>query len=61
MSITEFFSMGGYGLFVWSAIGLTAMLVIIEINIVRSQFKKVVQRIKRIQQLRNVKTVGDQS
>lgn len=61
MSITEFFSMGGYGLFVWSAIGLTAMLVIIEINIVRSQFIKVVQRIKRIQQLRNVKTVGDQS
>ena len=61
MNIAEFFAMGGYGQFVWSAIGLTLILITIEIITVRRQYKKVVQRIKRIQQIRNVDALGDPS
>ena len=61
VNIAEFFFMGGYGKFVWSAIGLTLILIMIEIITVRSQYKKVVQRIRRIQQIREVDTSGDQS
>ena len=61
MNITEFFSMGGYGQFVWSSIGLTLFMIIFEIITVRKQFKKVVQRIKRIQQIRKVDAAGEPS
>lgn len=61
MNITEFISMGGYGPFVWSSIGLTLMMIIFEIITVRKQFNKVVQRIKRIQQIRKVDAAGETS
>ena len=61
MNIAEFFVMGGYGQFVWSAIGLTLILITIEIITVRRQYKKVVQRIKRIHQIRIADSIGGQS
>jgi len=60
MNIEAFFEMGGYGEFVWSAFGLTLLLITIEIVVVRNQFKKVVQRVKRIQQLRKADSPGGQ-
>ena len=59
MNIAEFFIMGGYGQFVWSSIGLTLVMITVEIIIVRRQHKKVVQRIERIHQIRMADTSGD--
>ena len=59
MKLAAFFAMGGYGLYVWSAIGLTLVMVVFEIISLRRQYKKAWQRLKRIQQLRTAKTSGE--
>ena len=59
MKLAAFFAMGGYGLYVWSAIGLTLVMVVFEIISLRRQYKKTWQRLKRIQQLRTAKTSGE--
>ena len=35
--MTEFFAMGGYGFYVWSAYGVTAIAVVAEVLAVRSR------------------------
>jgi heme exporter protein D len=40
MSLAEFFSMGGYGAYVWGAYGLTAVLVAAEIVAVRLRLRQ---------------------
>lgn len=35
--MTEFFAMGGYAFYVWSAYGITALAVIIEVVSIRSR------------------------
>ena len=59
MKLAAFFAMGGYGLYVWSAIGLTLVMVVFEIITLRRQYKKTWQRLKRIQQLRTAKISGE--
>jgi heme exporter protein D len=39
MSLTEFFAMGGYGFYVWSAYGLTALVLVAEIAAVRTRLR----------------------
>jgi heme exporter protein D len=39
MSLTEFFAMGGYGFYVWGSYAMTAVLVAIEIVVVRTRFR----------------------
>jgi heme exporter protein D len=46
--ISEFFAMGGYGAFVWSGFGITALLMVAEVVIVRSQRQTTLKRLKRI-------------
>ena len=50
--LSEFFSMGGYGAYIWSSFALTLVVLLLEVASVRSKHKKIVQRIRRIQQLR---------
>jgi heme exporter protein D len=52
MSIGEFLSMGGYGFYVWSSFGMTALLLALEIIYVKRQRRALQQRLRRIQQLR---------
>lgn len=39
MSVAEFFSMGGYGLYVWGAYVVTAVLVAMELVAVRARLR----------------------
>jgi len=59
MSIAEFFAMGGYGRYIWSAVALMLVMIIIEISIIRRQYKNALRRIKRIQQLRTKNSPGE--
>ncbi len=47
MSIGEFFSMGGYGAYVWSGFGITALLMVAEVVILRRQRQTTLKRLKR--------------
>jgi heme exporter protein D len=39
MSVPEFFAMGGHAVYVWSAYGITAILIAAEIVAVRARLK----------------------
>lgn len=58
--ISEFFTMGGYGAYVWSSFALTVILLLLEVMAIRRKHQKVVQRIFRIQQLRASQSSGEQ-
>lgn len=36
-SVSEFFAMGGYALYVWGSFGLTAAVMVIEMVLIRNQ------------------------
>lgn len=52
MSVAEFFDMGGYALYVWGSFGASALLMIIEPIMLRSQRRNVLQRVSRIARMK---------
>ena len=48
MSITEFFDMGGYALYVWGSFGVSALLMIAEPLLLKSRRKATLRRVARI-------------
>lgn len=51
MTVTEFFNMGGYALYVWGSFGMTAILMIAEPLLLRSRRKTVLRRLARMMRL----------
>ncbi|MGD2074669.1 MAG: heme exporter protein CcmD [Gammaproteobacteria bacterium] len=49
--IAEFFSMGGFGFFIWSSFGLTFLLMLGEILYLRQQRRTNLKRIQRIRRM----------
>jgi len=49
-SWSEFWAMGGYGLFVWGSYGVTILLILIEIILLRRGQSETLRRLKRMQQ-----------
>ncbi len=47
-SVNEFFSMGGYALYVWGSFGVTALLMLAEPILLRSRYRGVQARLRRI-------------
>jgi heme exporter protein D len=45
-SISEFFVMGGYAFYVWGSFGLTALVAVIEILLVKSQRKELLLNLR---------------
>jgi heme exporter protein D len=45
-SISEFFAMGGYGLYVWGSFGLTAAVVAGEVLTLRARRKTILQNLR---------------
>lgn len=45
----EFWSMGGYGLYVWGSFGVTALGVILELWLLRRGQQGLVKRLQRMQ------------
>ena len=51
-SPSEFFAMGGHGLYVWGSFGVLALFILIEVVVVKKRRKELVQRLKRLTQAR---------
>ena len=51
-SIGEFLSMGGYGFYVWSSFGMTALVLALEIISTKRQRRALRQRLRQIQRMR---------
>jgi len=48
MTLSEFISMNGYGFYVWSSFGMTALLMLGELMMVKQQSRTILQRLRRI-------------
>lgn len=46
-SATEFFSMGGYGLYVWGSVGVTVAALVLELLMLSQRRKSALSQIKR--------------
>jgi heme exporter protein D len=46
-SASEFFAMGGYALFVWGSYGVTALLIAVELALLRSRRRTLLRRLGR--------------
>jgi len=48
MTLAEFISMGGYGFYVWSSFGMTALLLALEVVYLKRQRINLLKRIRRL-------------
>jgi heme exporter protein D len=53
-SVSEFFAMGGYALYVWGSFGVTALLLIAEPLLLRNRYKTINQRLRRMARMQAV-------
>ncbi len=51
MTLTEFFSMGGYGYYVWASFGMTALLIAAEVIYLTRQHATNIKQIRRSKNL----------
>lgn len=49
MSIAEFFNMGGYAFYVWGSYGVTLLIFVVEILLVRHKRKMTLQQVRLMQ------------
>ncbi len=55
MSWSEFFAMGGYGVYVWGSYGVAALLMVLEVLWVKRRRRTILRRLGRINQMGAVK------
>ena len=55
MSWSEFFAMGGYGLYVWSAYGFAALMLIVNVAIPLRRRTVVMRMLRRLLQAEGVR------
>ena len=48
-SISEFFAMGGYALYVWGSFGLTAVIMVVEPLLIRRQRRELLDNLRNEQ------------
>ena len=53
MSISEFFYMNGFGFYIWSSFGMTALLMLGELILIKQQNRRLMQRLRRIIRLQS--------
>jgi len=51
MTLAEFFHMNGFGFYVWSSFGMTALLMLGELILLKQQRRRLLQRLSRILRL----------
>lgn len=49
--MSEFFNMGGYGLYVWGAYGVTAVLLVAELVLLVRRRTALLDRLKRMREI----------
>jgi heme exporter protein D len=45
-SVSEFFAMGGYAFYVWGSFGATALVVVAEVLLLRSQRRELLKHLR---------------
>ncbi len=45
-SVSEFFAMGGYALYVWGSFGATALVMLVESLLIRSQRRHILRNLR---------------
>ncbi len=45
-SASEFFAMGGYALYVWGSFGATALVMLVESLLIRSQRRRILRNLR---------------
>jgi len=48
MSVAEFFSMGGFGYYVWMSMGMALLMMLSEIFVLKSQRKSMLKQVARV-------------
>lgn len=48
MTVAEFFHMGGYALYVWGSFGMTALVMVVELILLRQRQATARQRVARM-------------
>jgi len=56
MSISEFFYMNGFGFYIWSSFGMTALLMLGELILIKQQNRRLMQRLRRIIRLQSTES-----
>lgn len=51
-SPSQFFAMGGHGPYIWASFGLLALLILIEVLVVKKRRKDLIHRLKRLTKAR---------
>ena len=49
-----FWAMGGYGLYVWGSFAMTALVIAVEVVLLRNAGRQAVQRLKRLSKWENL-------
>ena len=45
-SVSEFFAMGGYALYVWGSFGITALVMAIEMGLIRARRRELIDQLR---------------
>ena len=45
-SVSEFFSMGGYAFYVWGSFGITALVMAIEMGLIRARRRELIDQLR---------------
>tara|TARA_Y100000741_G_C17793516_1_gene370919 strand:+ start:168 stop:341 length:174 start_codon:yes stop_codon:yes gene_type:complete len=53
MIINDFFYMGGYGAYVWSAYGITAIVLIFNLILIKKKEKKILYNLRKLRKIKD--------
>lgn len=45
-SVSEFFAMGGYAFYVWGSFGITALVMVVEMGLIRARRRELTEQIR---------------
>jgi heme exporter protein D len=45
-SVSEFFAMGGYAFYVWGSFGITALVMVVEMGLIRARRRELIEQIR---------------
>ena len=45
-SVSEFFAMGGYAFYVWGSFGITALVIVIEMGLIRARRRELIEQLR---------------
>ena len=45
-SVSEFFAMGGYAFYVWGSFGITALVLVVEMGLIRARRRELIEQLR---------------